>query len=772
MVQSNYEITLKVKYKLSGLVDDCNLQLEIHVSKVIAKCAIESTISLDPTQRDFLWTFKGAYGVEIRNNVLSASYDGGSAALGHLVMTIWRCREWLSHSERLDLRSPMDVYKSFRLCGAQFNPSQFMSQDKRKLIHNAVPSTIFSCTNPCSGLPELAPGPHPPPVDCRKMTEEAAGKGEPVWMQSHVAHAASVSSAVSAPPAHLPAAPCAPAADPAMSLFPRQMQLGAQPITELKLFMHPKPTMHPHLSQGTVSSGLQFSYIFQERPPAKPPGKGDPAQVFWVKPDQNNPQQAALPGVKDKMNEKEMNSNENHEGDSSSLPGMSTPSRPPRPHSAERQYKCKDCGKAFPQPSHLIRHTRTHTGEQPYKCDLCGRAFSDQSHRLRHLRTHIGVRTHKCEECGKEFFEPNHLVRHARRHTGERPYPCDQCGKAFCEQSGLNRHLRTHSGERPFKCELCGRAFPQRSELARHRRTHSGSSGSGVSGSSAGDPSSPAESTSSAGQPSTSGETRIMPIKVRKMDQDRTEEWGCSLAEAAPWPYGLAVLQGCKTLVLLWHLKIELERFALFLKQQPEETSQLQKPTEPAWMQGPVAHPTPGLSCPPPHFLAPLVAGPDPSMPFFPSQMQLGSQPLAEVKLVMTPKPSMHPHLSQGRDPTKGHSGKPDPAHLFWVKPTEQDTARAQAAAAAAAAHQAQQNHTQNTQPQQQQQQQQQQNHQGAPAQNHHSPQNHQSSTAPGHPPSQVSPSKSKASGKTHHSCSSKSSDGISPWVSPQGCNM
>ncbi|KAK7871294.1 hypothetical protein R5R35_007571 [Gryllus longicercus] len=538
------------------------------------------------------------------------------------------------------------------------------------------------------------------------MTEEAAGKGEPVWMQSHVAHAASVSSAVSAPPAHLPAAPCAPAADPAMSLFPRQMQLGAQPITELKLFMHPKPTMHPHLSQ--------FSYIFQERPPAKPPGKGDPAQVFWVKPDQNNPQQAALPGVKDKMNEKEMNSNENHEGDSSSLPGMSTPSRPPRPHSAERQYKCKDCGKAFPQPSHLTRHSRTHTGEQPYKCDLCGRAFSDQSHRLRHLRTHIGVRTHKCEECGKEFFEPNHLVRHARRHTGERPYPCDQCGKAFCEQSGLNRHLRTHSGERPFKCELCGRAFPQRSELARHRRTHSGSSGSGVSGSSAGDPSSPAESTSSAGQPSTSGETR---------------------------------------------------------KQQPEETSQLQKPTEPAWMQGPVAHPTPGLSCPPPHFLAPLVAGPDPSMPFFPSQMQLGSQPLAEVKLVMTPKPSMHPHLSQGRDPTKGHSGKPDPAHLFWVKPTEQDTARAQAAAAAAAAHQAQQNHTQNTQPQQQQQQQQQ-NHQGAPAQNHHSPQNHQSSTAPGHPPSQVSPSKSKASGKTHHSCSSKSSDGISPWVSPQGCNM
>ncbi|GLH14598.1 Protein of unknown function [Gryllus bimaculatus] len=55
-----------------------------------------------------------------------------------------------------------------------------------------------------------------------------------------------------------------------------------------------------------------------------------------------------------------------------------------------------------------------------------------------------------------------------------------------------------------------------------------------------------------------------------------------------------------------------------------------------------------------------------------PNQMQLGQgQPLAEVKLLLAPKPVMYPHLSQpqGLPGVEGQCLKPDPGHLFWVKP-------------------------------------------------------------------------------------------------------
>ena len=61
--------------------------------------------------------------------------------------------------------------------------------------------------------------------------------------------------------------------------------------------------------------------------------------------------------------------------------------------STKLRHECVYCGKRFPTPSKLQRHSLSHTGEKPFSCNVCMKKFSQMAHLRNHLR-----HAHKIED--------------------------------------------------------------------------------------------------------------------------------------------------------------------------------------------------------------------------------------------------------------------------------------------------------------------------------------------------------------------------------------
>ncbi|XP_041780289.1 zinc finger protein 567-like [Anopheles merus] len=158
---------------------------------------------------------------------------------------------------------------------------------------------------------------------------------------------------------------------------------------------------------------------------------------------------------------------------SARLPGQCAGNR-------SHRYKCDHCEQTFKRRDELDRHRYTHTGVHAYPClePDCGKAYSNRSHLLRHVRAcHLeSAGTARPEvdcshpNCAMKFTTRQAMKRHYQtKHVLGKPYACDTCGERFWRKLQLKLHKVRHTGEYPHRCEHCGQGFVNARTMRSHR---------------------------------------------------------------------------------------------------------------------------------------------------------------------------------------------------------------------------------------------------------------------------------------------------------------
>lgn len=114
-----------------------------------------------------------------------------------------------------------------------------------------------------------------------------------------------------------------------------------------------------------------------------------------------------------------------------------------------------------------------------FPCRQCGAVSRQFSLGVRHRYQHRGPRIHRCQ-CGRAFQQRMHLLRHQVQHAEATRYVCAACGQMFCGMQQLACHKPlfriTHSNRKKkanaecrnmFRC-YCGHSFTRPAALLWH----------------------------------------------------------------------------------------------------------------------------------------------------------------------------------------------------------------------------------------------------------------------------------------------------------------
>lgn len=136
--------------------------------------------------------------------------------------------------------------------------------------------------------------------------------------------------------------------------------------------------------------------------------------------------------------------------------------------SADGQYHCDRCDKAYAIRFHLKRHYSRHTGDKPFQCEMCDQKFTRAEYKRRHMAIHTNDRRFECEFCDRRFMRADHMLKHIKTHEGVLPYKCNVCAHRFGTSKEKMEHARKHTGA--YRCEMCLERFEAFADLAEHRR--------------------------------------------------------------------------------------------------------------------------------------------------------------------------------------------------------------------------------------------------------------------------------------------------------------
>ena len=59
----------------------------------------------------------------------------------------------------------------------------------------------------------------------------------------------------------------------------------------------------------------------------------------------------------------------------------------------------------------------------------------------------MSIRSHICSQCGRAFVEKSHLVRHEKIHLDEKPFKCEFCNYGSTRRDKLKDHIAKYHGE-------------------------------------------------------------------------------------------------------------------------------------------------------------------------------------------------------------------------------------------------------------------------------------------------------------------------------------
>ncbi|KAL6833811.1 hypothetical protein J3E69DRAFT_149781 [Trichoderma sp. SZMC 28015] len=68
-------------------------------------------------------------------------------------------------------------------------------------------------------------------------------------------------------------------------------------------------------------------------------------------------------------------------------------------------------------------------------------------------QSHQNSNPYACRDCGRTYSRPEHLVRHVQTHTLGRRFACEICKKTFARKDLLRRHVTNHENDSPLKRE-------------------------------------------------------------------------------------------------------------------------------------------------------------------------------------------------------------------------------------------------------------------------------------------------------------------------------
>lgn len=66
-------------------------------------------------------------------------------------------------------------------------------------------------------------------------------------------------------------------------------------------------------------------------------------------------------------------------------------------------------------------------------------------------QSHQNSNPYACRDCGRSYSRPEHLVRHVQTHTLGRRFACEICQKSFARKDLLRRHVANHDNDSPKK---------------------------------------------------------------------------------------------------------------------------------------------------------------------------------------------------------------------------------------------------------------------------------------------------------------------------------